>query len=96
MNHIAVFARDSEERRRLDVVSQILNLFSGLETSVQETYFDYGQGWKWTTVVGRRKDDDRDAPFQVLDSARQKLVLPGSMAELNSVVQDHVIKYPRD
>ena len=96
-NHISVFQPDSTERRRLDVVSRLLNLFSGLETEVGDTYFDFGQDWRWTTVLGREKDSPDDAPkFQVLSPAQQNTILNGSLADLHSAVQDLMIKYPDD
>lgn len=93
---ISLFTPGSRERRRLEVVAEMLSTFSGLETRVEDTYFDRGQDWKWTTVVGRRRDEDDGLEFQVLHAGQQERVLTGSMADLHAVVQDLVLKYPRD
>lgn len=77
-------------------MSEILSTFSGLETHVEDTYFDRGQDWMWTTVVGRRRDEDDGLEFQVLHVGQQERVLMGSLADVYAVTQDLVLKYPRD
>ncbi len=44
---------ESEETKRLIVAAQLMTTYSkdGTLYSVGETYFDFGQGWKWTTIL---------------------------------------------
>lgn len=40
---------------RLEAVANILTAYSkkGIRYWVDDTYFDYGQGWKWTTILAK-------------------------------------------
>lgn len=50
---IKVYPQGSEERMLLEAVAQSLTRKSprGFRYYVGETYFDYGQDWKWTTIL---------------------------------------------
>ena len=50
---IASFAYGSEEYRKLETVAELLNMGSpnGYHYHVEKIFFDYGQNWKWTTIL---------------------------------------------
>lgn len=51
---IRTFEPGSYEYRRLQLAADVLSMFTGLEVRVGETYYDYGQRWKWTTLLVKR------------------------------------------
>ena len=52
MNTIKVFEKGSKEYKKLELAAAMLELLSDNDTKyvVDETYFDFGQNWKWTTI----------------------------------------------
>lgn len=44
---------NSQEYKNLEMVASMLQFESpnGTFYNVEETYFDYGQDWKWTTII---------------------------------------------
>ena len=58
MDTIKVYAQDTDERKALVTAATILTAISpkGIRYTVDETYFDYGQRWMWTTLIARRPD----------------------------------------
>lgn len=58
MDTIKVFAYDSPEYDKLYRMSVILTMVSKKNTLylADNTYFDYGQNWKWTTLIAHRHD----------------------------------------
>lgn len=51
---IKVFKKGSEEYSKLEAAARLLEQKSpnGYRYAVNETWFDYGQNWKWTTILG--------------------------------------------
>ena len=72
---IREFERDSEEYQKLERLAMCLTLKSpnGFRYRVGVTYFDYGQNWKWTTVLC----DNGDAwgGYQALNPREQDEIL---------------------
>ena len=69
---IAIFKPGSDEFEKLSVAAELLTLFSNNDYLVDETYFDYGQGWKWTTIL---KKDPEWGRVQVLTPRDQENIL---------------------
>lgn len=53
--HIKVFDKESAEYRKLKLAAEIMTLDTGVPHHVAETYFDFGQNWKWTTILKGNK-----------------------------------------
>ena len=53
MEIIRTYEKGSKEYERLQTASEILTKLSpkGRKYYVGDTYFDYGQNWKWTTIL---------------------------------------------
>lgn len=51
MSAIKVFEKGSDERRALEAAAALFTAYDGRPHVVDETYFDYGQDWKWTTIL---------------------------------------------
>lgn len=78
MNTIKVFDRESTEHKRLEVAASLMTLKSpcGYRYEVGETYFDFGQGWRWTTVLKVGKDG-----WQALSPREQEDIVSGDIDE---------------
>lgn len=74
---IKVFERGSEARERLEKLAAVLTLKSPrhFRYYVGETYFDYGQDWKWTTVLCDTGEGGVTGRYQALNPANQEAVL---------------------
>lgn len=87
---IRVFENGSDEYFKLLMTAAILESRSpnGYKYKVEETYFDFGQGWKWTTVIC--ECGDSWGGYQALNPAAQERVLnsDGSLEALNEIVND--------
>jgi hypothetical protein len=59
-SHINVFKHGSVEREKLEKAATLMNILYESEGHhyVGETYFDLGQGWKWTTILCERPNGD--------------------------------------
>lgn len=87
---IKIFEKGTHEYERLEDAARMMTEMSPNEWhySVQDVYFDFGQGWMWTTVIC----DDRG--YQALTPKEQISVLYGDLYEedleetLNAVFDD--------
>lgn len=70
---IATFERHSREYKALEAAAALLTALSphGTAYMVEETYFDFGQGWKWTTVIAHRSNGDS---WQALNPREQDMI----------------------
>lgn len=70
---ITVYKRNSKEYKALEAAAAMLTALSPRETvyKVEETYFDFGQNWMWTTVIAYRKDG---GSWQALSPREQDLI----------------------
>lgn len=86
--YIKVFSRNSNEHKRLELAAQLMTMFSrhGYQYYVEdEVYFDYGQDWKWTTILV----NTNGATVQVCSPRDQaSLILASSPAQLGAVIED--------
>lgn len=50
---IRTYSPDTDEYKRLTVAARVLTDVSvkGIVYTVEDTYFDYGQRWMWTTII---------------------------------------------
>ena len=88
---IKVFAKGTHEYDRLEEAAEMMSQMSpnGWHYSVQNIYFDYGQGWMWTTVVCDHGDG-----YQALTPKEQASVVYGDLFDedmedtLNAVFDD--------
>lgn len=73
---IKVFKKGSEERAKLEAAAALLNVHQSRKGRyyVSETYFDYGQDWKWTTILCEKPDSVWGA-FQALCPRDQEAIL---------------------
>jgi len=53
MDTIRIYRKDEDAYKMLEKACMILNATSATGTTftVGETYFDFGQDWKWTTIL---------------------------------------------
>ena len=87
MDSIKLFACDSKERENLSKAAAILTAISPnkVKYSVIETYFDFGQDWKWTTLLAVRPDG---AEYQALSPLFHEMIVSSDdiLNTINTVV----------
>ena len=71
---ICIFEKGTEEYKKLEAVAAMLTAFSPNKRRyyVGETYFDYGQDWKWTTVLC---EGGEWGAYQALYPAQQEKII---------------------
>ena len=71
---ISVFEPDSYEHDRLRLAAAIMTVKSprGYQYHVEDTYFDFGQDWKWTTIV---REDSTWGGVQALNPRQQEEII---------------------
>lgn len=84
---IRVFDMDAPERDKLNRMANILTGLSprGYHYTVGNTYFDYGQGWEWTTVLC---DGGNFGGYQALNPREQEDIILADIAELPRIAQE--------
>lgn len=86
MNTIRIYIPGDVEYQRLQDAADELTRISptGTRYRVDVTYFDLGQGWRWTTLIATRPDGQH---YQALcPRDHEKIVtsddIPGTIAEI--------------
>lgn len=77
MDFIKRYASNTSEYDALRRASHILTGLSpnGWEYYVGETYFDYGQNWKWTTILCHCTGNGFADTYQALSPAAQEEII---------------------
>ena len=70
--YIKVFDRDSKEYEKLKLAADIMSFDTGISHYVGDTYFDFGQDWKWTTILAK---DITWGAYQALCPRQQEMIL---------------------
>ncbi len=80
MNEISIFNKGSMEHKALEKAAEMLTDRSpnGWKYYVGETYFDYGQDWKWTTILCR---GGITGCYQAISPLEQLMILQGDLDE---------------
>ena len=68
---IKVYEIGTLERKRFGDVATVLHDITGGDFTVEDVYFDFGQGWKWTTIVCT------DVDYQILNPVQHKAIIEG-------------------
>ena len=59
---------------------------NGFHYTVGDCYFDFGQGWLWTTILS---DGGNFGGYQALNPAQQeRIVMASSISEIDAVVNE--------
>lgn len=71
---IRIFTPDTPEYKRLERAAKILTAASPRKFTykVEDTYFDFGQNWLWTTIICYRPSGES---YQALYPADQEAIL---------------------
>ena len=93
-SNIKVFSPTSKEYQKLQLAASLMNAFYGDDNTftVGETYFDYGQDWKWTTIFANH---GTNKSFQALNPRDHGLIVNASNAEELGKVADSVLAQVR-
>ena len=87
MSFIKRYASDTPEYDKLRRAAHILTGLSpnGYKYTVGETYFDFGQDWKWTTILC---DGGSFGGYQALSPANQEEIILAPVEQLPAVCAD--------
>ena len=81
MSNIRVFEYDSAEYEKLTTAVTLLNAFDKDATyTVEVTYFDFGQDWKWTTIIVDRHS--KWGGYQIYPNQQKAVIDAETMEEL--------------
>lgn len=71
---ITTFSPESYEYSRLKLAAAMMTVKSpcGYQYVVEDTYFDFGQDWKWTTIV---REDGKWGGVQALAPRQQEDII---------------------
>lgn len=89
-----ILVPDSEEYFKLQATCKIFeDLTEDMHFRVDETYFDAGQDWKWTTIIAY---NDRDGgSWQALNPRDwNELLLCSSNVEIRGICKEIMSRYP--
>ena len=78
----------TKEYERLEAAAKLLEATSKnyFTYTVRETYFDYGQGWKWTTIIC---DDNSYNSWQVGSPRMWEMVITAeTVADIAKAVEE--------
>ena len=85
---IKVFGEQSKQHMRLTAAATLMN--AEMEPNdhgqfeVKDIYFDYGQGWKWTTIVFN--GGDQWSSYQALNPKQQGMIVYGDLEDFTKTV----------
>lgn len=72
--HIAQFSKTSDEYKKLeDMVSILKEMHPNRQFWIEDTWFDAGQDWMWTTILSQNVK--LDMPYQYLYPVDQKTII---------------------
>lgn len=100
-NVIKIFDADSDEYKRLEQAARLIADRTGLICTVENTLFDAGQNWNWTTVLMTEENPlaKNGDWVQILCPADQERILYGDErafdAAINNAVKTLTERYKR-
>lgn len=95
METIRIFSHGEKEFRNLEYVARIMTMRSenGVTYEVGDTYFDFGQGWEWTTIIAYRNEYNH---WQCLSPAEQGKIVSANFDELDTIVLELMKKCEKE
>lgn len=72
MGNIRIYNKEEKQYSKLKILASIIeyvvrNVYDANVTiEVEETYFDFGQDWKWTTLIAYRGNVSNNDTYQML------------------------------
>lgn len=90
MEAIKAFEYGTPEFRKLEAAAKVINSFSKSEyiIKVGETYFDFGQDWKWTTLIADNGNGGVLGSYQLLNPKQQEKIVYGTLDEFQQTVAE--------
>lgn len=93
MENIAIWNKDTVEYKKLnlfkcfmEIVIVVNNL--PIELSIENTYFDFGQNWSWTTIIVYKLNCNSSLnSYQLLNPADHKSIVFGDADDIMEICQ---------
>lgn len=86
---IAVFVPYTPEYDRLSLAARLISDYAGIPCTVKNTYFDYGAGMRWTTLIACPEDG---LSYQMLDTKQQTDILYGAMPDALLAIENAAVE----
>ena len=85
---IKVFGEQSKEHKKLEAAVLLLNAEKEDDDNgvfeIRDIYFDYGQGWMWTTII--LNGGDQWSSYQALNPKQQAQIVYGDFEDFSKAV----------
>lgn len=90
---IRTFNKTDEAYKNLEAAAALMHRFTGKDYHIGDTYFDYGQGWKWTTIL---EDSSDWGGVQVLyPKAQEEIIFANSATDLGKAVDGWIAHHKK-
>lgn len=86
---IALLQPGTKEYLRLYIAASMISDDTGIPCRVQDTYFDYGAGMQWTTLIAGPPDG---FSYQMLNPKEQARILYGSLPDALTAIRETAAK----
>ena len=91
LENITVWSKNTIEYKKLKVFKSLLDVIIEqnnlpISVSIQDTYFDFGQGWMWTTIIVTELNNNSCLnSYQLLYPARHERIVFGDEDDILEV-----------
>ena len=95
-DHLKVFLPYSEEHDKLTIAAICmthLNKNKNMKYRVEDTYFDYGQNWMYTTIIAHNLSEKPDSVLrthQALSPREQKEILGANIKDIPKLCEGFI------
>lgn len=94
MKNINIWANNTIEYKRLELFKSMLDVIIAennfpIALSIENTYFDFGQNWSWTTIIVTKLNSKNCInSYQLLNPANHEKIIWGDMYDILEVAQE--------
>lgn len=99
MGNIRIYNRNEVQFSKLQTLASIIEFSlreacdADVTIKVEDTYFDFGQGWMWTTLIAYRGDVSKHDTYQMLyPTHMNKIVEAKTIQDLSDIAYDIIEK----
>lgn len=93
MKNITIWSKDTIEYKKLNLFKDFLDIIITqnnlpINVSIEDTYFDFGQAWMWTTIIVKKLNSNSCLnSYQLLNPADHERIIFGGEDDIIEVCQ---------
>lgn len=91
---LQIYQPDSKEYKRLKAAAILIEAETGVHATVEETYFDYGSNWKYSSLSIPCRF--MSASYQTTDPKQYKALVSGTLEEYAKVLSEIIESVKKD